>query len=61
MDDFVRYTYTMFLSSKDETFEVLEIYSKQIQVKLNRKIIRIEFGKGIEFENAMVEEFCGKN
>lgn len=37
VDDFSRYSWTMFLSSKDEIFEVLVIFSKKIQVKLGKQ------------------------
>lgn len=47
----------MFLRYKDETIEVLVIFPKQIQVKLDRKIARITLDHGTEFENVRVEDY----
>lgn len=47
----------MFLMSKDETADVLMIFSKMIQTKLNCKIVGIMSDHVTEFENARVENF----
>lgn len=47
----------MLLRSKYETFEVLVIFPKQIQVKLDRKIAGIRSNHRTEFDNVGVEEF----
>lgn len=49
------------MKSKDEIFEVLVIFAKQIQVKLNNKIAGIRFDHWTKFKNARVEEFCAEN
>lgn len=46
-----------FLRSKNETFEVLVIFAKRIQLKSNSKIIWTKFDHGTEFENANIEKF----
>lgn len=48
----------MFLRSKDQTFEVLLIFAKQVQVRLNRKSVGTRLDHRIEFENTRVEDFC---
>lgn len=51
VDDNSIFTWTMFLSSKDETFKVFTISSKLVQKKLKLEIISIQSDHGIEFEN----------
>lgn len=46
VDHFSRYAWTIFLRYKDETFEVLVIFSKQIQVKFDSKIAGIRSDHG---------------
>ncbi|XP_055830867.1 uncharacterized protein LOC129899893 [Solanum dulcamara] len=58
VDDYSRYTWTMFLRFKYETYEVLMIYDKMIKKKLNCKIVGIRSDHGTEFENAKLDNFC---
>lgn len=61
VDDYARFTWTMFLRSKEETYDVLTIFIKMIQAKLNCKIAGIKSDHGTEFENAKLDNFCAKN
>ncbi|GKE29652.1 retrovirus-related pol polyprotein from transposon TNT 1-94, partial [Tanacetum coccineum] len=45
----VKYTWTLFLRSKDETLEVLKDFLKMIQHNLQAQVITIQTNKGIEF------------
>ena len=38
VDDFSRYTWTLFLKYKNETFEEFEILVKQVQIKINHQL-----------------------
>lgn len=58
VDDFSRFTWNMFLRTKDKTFDVLSTFSKAIQLKINCKITSSRSDHCIEFENAQVEGFC---
>ncbi|GJR95948.1 retrovirus-related pol polyprotein from transposon TNT 1-94 [Tanacetum coccineum] len=49
VDDYSRYTWTLFLRSKDETLEVLKDFLKMIQHNLQAQVITIQTNKGIEF------------
>ncbi|KAH0776458.1 hypothetical protein KY290_007869 [Solanum tuberosum] len=60
VDDYSRYTWTMFLRSKDETYDVLMIFVKMIQTKLNCKIAGIRSDHGTEFQNAKLDNFCAE-
>ena len=58
VDDYSRFTWTRFLRSKVETPDVLIVFFKMIQTKLNHLITRIRYDRGTEFENSKIEEFC---
>ncbi|GKC27581.1 retrovirus-related pol polyprotein from transposon TNT 1-94, partial [Tanacetum coccineum] len=53
VDDYSRYTWTLFLRSKDETPEVL----KDIQRNLQAPVISVRTDKGIEFLNKTLNAF----
>ena len=50
--DYSRFTWTLFLATKDETFTMFEIFAKLVQKKINKEIISIRSDHGIEFENS---------
>ncbi|GJX80338.1 retrovirus-related pol polyprotein from transposon TNT 1-94 [Tanacetum coccineum] len=51
VDDYSRYTRTLFLRSKDETLEVLKDFLKMIQRKLQAQVITVRIDRGTEFLN----------
>lgn len=51
----------MFLNSKNETCEVLVIFIKMIQTKLNCKLVGIRSDHRIDFENSKMDVFYAKN
>ncbi|XP_060178064.1 uncharacterized protein LOC132607996 [Lycium barbarum] len=61
VDDFSRFTWTLFLRTKDETFPVFVAFVKQIQVKLGYQVVSIRSYHGTEFDNANFNEFCAEN
>lgn len=46
VDDYYRFTWTIFLRTKNEIYEVLMFFAKQVQVKKNIKIGGIKSYKG---------------
>ncbi|XP_049358857.1 uncharacterized protein LOC125823532 [Solanum verrucosum] len=60
VDDYSRFTWTMFLKSKSETTDVLMIFFKMIQTKLNC-LIAIRSDHGTKFENVKLDVSCAKN
>jgi len=58
VDDYSRFTWTMFLKSKSETADVLMIFFKMIQTKLNCFIARIRSDHGTKFKNVKLDVFC---
>ena len=61
VDDYSRFTWTMFLATKDETYEVFEIFVRLVQKKLNTEVIDIRSDHGSEFENSKFLNFCSTN
>ena len=45
-DDYSRFTWTLFLTTKDETYEVFEIFVTLVQKKLNTEVINIILDHG---------------
>ncbi|XP_075077402.1 uncharacterized protein LOC142164119 [Nicotiana tabacum] len=61
VDDYSRFTWTLFLRSKDDTFEVFVEFVKMIQVKMSHNVVSIRSDHGTKFDNAKFDEFCAKN
>nr|GEW65085.1 retrovirus-related Pol polyprotein from transposon TNT 1-94 [Tanacetum cinerariifolium] len=57
VDDFSRYTWTLFLSSKDETTEVLKEFLTMIQRNVQPPVITVRTDRGIEFLNKKLNAF----
>ena len=61
VDDYSRFTWKLFLATKDETFTMFEIFAKLVQKKFNKEIISIRSDHGQEFENSQFLQFCTTN
>ena len=61
VDDYSRFTWTLFLATKDETFTMFEVFAKLVQKKFNKEIISIRSDHGLEFENSQFLQFCTTN
>nr|GEY26088.1 hypothetical protein [Tanacetum cinerariifolium] len=57
VDDYSRYTWTMFLRSKDETPEVLKEFLTMIQRNLQALVITVRTDRGTEFLNKTLNAF----
>ncbi|GKC54133.1 retrovirus-related pol polyprotein from transposon TNT 1-94 [Tanacetum coccineum] len=57
VDDYLRFTWVMFLRSKDETPEVVIKFLKQIQVGLNKTVRNIHTDNGIKFDNKDLTDY----
>ncbi|GJS18857.1 retrovirus-related pol polyprotein from transposon TNT 1-94 [Tanacetum coccineum] len=57
VDDYSRYTWTLFLRSKDETPEVLKDFLTMIQRNLQAPVISIKTDRGTEFLNKTLHVF----
>ncbi|XP_075099216.1 uncharacterized protein LOC142176057 [Nicotiana tabacum] len=61
VDDYSRFTWTLFLKTKDETFEICIAFVKKIPVKMESKVACIRSDHGTEFDNAKFNDFCNEN
>nr|GEZ78725.1 retrovirus-related Pol polyprotein from transposon TNT 1-94 [Tanacetum cinerariifolium] len=57
VDDYSRYTWTLFLHSKDETPEVLKDFLTMIQRNLQAPVITVRTDRGTEFLNKTLNAF----
>ena len=60
VDDFSRYTWTVFLNNKDETFEEFDALMKKTHRRLGYPLVSIRSDHGTEFENSQLLEYCTK-
>nr|XP_009766369.1 PREDICTED: uncharacterized protein LOC104217756 [Nicotiana sylvestris] len=51
VDDYSKFTWTLFLRTNDETFEVFVAFVKKNQVKMDSKVAYIRSDHGTEFDN----------
>ena len=58
VDDYSRFTWNLFLSRKDDTFNAFAKFSKVIQNKILFKIVSLGNDHGGEFVNHHFEDFC---
>ncbi|GJV97198.1 putative ribonuclease H-like domain-containing protein, partial [Tanacetum coccineum] len=57
-DDFSRFSWVFFLSTKDETSEILKNFIKEIENLVDKKVKIIRSDNGTEFKNHVMDEFC---
>nr|GEY05797.1 hypothetical protein [Tanacetum cinerariifolium] len=57
VDDYSRYTWTLFLRSKDETPKVLKEFLMMIQRNLQARVITVHTNRGTEFLNKTLNAF----
>ncbi|GKE89434.1 putative ribonuclease H-like domain-containing protein, partial [Tanacetum coccineum] len=57
-DDYSRFTLVLFLSSKDETSEILKNFIKEIENLVDKKVKIIKSDNGTEFKNKVMDDFC---
>ena len=61
VDDFSRFTWTLFLALKSDTYKAFKKYAKLVQNQMNSKIVTIRSDHGGEFENYKFDRFCEKH
>ncbi|GJS80569.1 retrovirus-related pol polyprotein from transposon TNT 1-94 [Tanacetum coccineum] len=57
-DDYSRFTWVFFLTTKDETSEVLKNFIKEIENLVDKKVKIIRSDNGTEFKNKVMDDFC---
>jgi len=61
VDDFFRYTWTLFLIAKNDTFHAFKRLAKMLENEKSFKIVSIQSDHGGEFQNERFEHFCEKH
>ncbi|GJU99986.1 ribonuclease H-like domain-containing protein [Tanacetum coccineum] len=57
-DDYSRFTWVFFLTTKDETREILMSFIKEIENLVDKKVKIIRTDNGTEFKNKVMDDFC---
>ncbi|GJX98197.1 retrovirus-related pol polyprotein from transposon TNT 1-94 [Tanacetum coccineum] len=57
VDDYSRYTWVLFLRSKDETPEEIKTFLKKITILLQAPVIIVRTNNGTEFTNQVLQEY----
>ncbi|GJT08490.1 putative ribonuclease H-like domain-containing protein [Tanacetum coccineum] len=57
-DDYSRFTWVFFLTTKDETSEILKNFIKVIENLVDKKVKIIRSDNGTEFKNKVMNDFC---
>ncbi|GJZ24113.1 putative ribonuclease H-like domain-containing protein [Tanacetum coccineum] len=57
-DDYSRFTWVFFLTTKDETNEILKNFIKEIENLVDKKVKIIRSNNGTEFKNKVMDDFC---
>ncbi|GKB33295.1 retrovirus-related pol polyprotein from transposon TNT 1-94 [Tanacetum coccineum] len=59
-DDYSRFTWVFFLTTKDETSEILKNFIKEIENLVDKKVKIIRSDNGTEFKNKVMDDFCSE-
>ncbi|GJX53814.1 putative ribonuclease H-like domain-containing protein [Tanacetum coccineum] len=57
-DDYSRFTWVFFLTTKDETSEILKNFIKEIENLVDKKVKIIRSDNGTKFKNKVMDDFC---
>ncbi|GKF31210.1 putative ribonuclease H-like domain-containing protein [Tanacetum coccineum] len=58
IDDYSRFTWVLFLATKDETSGILKSFITEIENLIDKKVKIIRCDNGTEFKNRVMSEFC---
>jgi len=61
VDDYSRFTWTLFLASKDESFEKFLMLLKKIEKRVGNSLVSLRSDHGKEFENSSFIEYCNEH
>ncbi|GJZ22909.1 putative ribonuclease H-like domain-containing protein [Tanacetum coccineum] len=57
-DDYSRFSWVFFLTTKDETSEILKKFIKEVENLVDKKVKIIRSDNGTEFKNKVMDDFC---
>jgi len=61
VNDYSCFTWTLFLASKDESFEKFLVLLKKIEKKVGHSLISLRSDYGKEFENSSLIDYCNEH
>ena len=60
VDDYSRFTWTLFLASKDETSEKFLVFLKRTKKRVRHSLVSLRSDHGKEFENLSFIAYCNE-
>ena len=61
VDDYSHFTWTLFLTSKDETFENFLVLLKETRKRVGHTLVSLRSDHGNEFKNSCFIDYCNKH
>jgi len=61
VDDYSRFTWTLFLASKDESFDKFLVFLKKIEKRVGHSLVCLSSDHGKEFENSSFIDYCNEH
>ena len=61
VDDYSHFTWTLFLASKDDTFEKFVAFIKNVEKRVGYSLVYLMFDHGTKFENSCFINFCNEH
>ena len=61
VDDYSRFIWTLFLASKDETFEKFVAFIKKVRKKVGHSLVCLMSDHGTKFENSSFIDYCNEH
>ena len=61
VDNYSRFTWTLFLASKDESFEKFLALRKKIEKRVRHSLVRLRSNHGKEFKNSSFIDYCNEH
>ena len=58
VDDYSRFTWTLFLASKDESFDKFLVFLKKIEKRVGHSLVCLRSDRGKEFEKSRFIDYC---
>jgi len=60
VDDYSHFTWFLFFSFKDETFEKFLVFLKSIEKRVGHSLVSLRSNHGKEFENLSFIDYCNE-
>jgi len=61
VDDYSRFTWTLFFASKDETFEKFVVFIKKVEKRVGHSLVSLRSDRGTKFENSCFIDYCNEH